>query len=103
MEPHSLDGAYSEGGSQVSWEDGERVFRRGWRLDENGKRRAVLDGLFPILVNQPGEQGRADDELPPLRVESSSRLGGNRLVERAALSLERRDILGIAFSCSKSC
>ena len=32
---------YSDGGSQVLWEDGERVFRRGWRLDDNGKR-AVL-------------------------------------------------------------
>src|SRR5215831_12375023 len=42
MVPHSLNGAYSVGGSQVLWEDGERVFRRGWRLDRNGKRRAVL-------------------------------------------------------------
>src|SRR6266566_10003509 len=42
MVPHSLNGAYSAGGSQVLWEDGERVFRRGWRLDDNGKRRAVL-------------------------------------------------------------
>jgi hypothetical protein len=40
--PHSLNGAYSDGGSQVLWHDGERVFRRGWRLDDNGKRRAVL-------------------------------------------------------------
>ena len=42
MVPHSLNGAYSDGGSQVLWEDGERVFRRGWRLDDDGKRRAVL-------------------------------------------------------------
>jgi hypothetical protein len=42
MVPHSLDGAYSEGGSQVLWEDGERVFRRGWRLDDNGKRPVLL-------------------------------------------------------------
>src|SRR5262249_59549952 len=41
MVPPSLNGAYSDGGSQVLWEDGERVFRRGWRLDDNGKR-AVL-------------------------------------------------------------
>ena len=27
----SLNGAYSDGDSQVLWEDGERVFRRGWR------------------------------------------------------------------------
>ena len=46
MVPHSLYGAYSDsdGGSQASWEDGERVFRRGWRLDDNGKR-AVLIAL----------------------------------------------------------
>src|ERR1043166_3843853 len=42
MEPQSLDSPDSDGGSQVLWEDGERVFRRGWRLDDNGKRRAVL-------------------------------------------------------------
>ena len=34
--------AYSGLGSQVLWEDGERVFRRDWRLDDNGKRHAVL-------------------------------------------------------------
>src|SRR5215831_5230069 len=39
---HALDGAYSDSGSQVLWEDGERVFRRGWRLEENGERRSVL-------------------------------------------------------------
>src|SRR5215470_5030085 len=39
---HSPDGAYSEGGSQVLWEDGERVYHRGWRLDDDGERRAVL-------------------------------------------------------------
>jgi hypothetical protein len=44
MEPHSLTGAYSDGGSQVLSQDGERVFRRGWRLDDNGKR-AVLIAL----------------------------------------------------------
>jgi serine/threonine protein kinase len=42
MVSHSLNGAYSDGASQVLWEDGERVFRRGWRLDDNGTRRAVL-------------------------------------------------------------
>src|SRR5262252_1499037 len=42
MVPHSPNGAYSDGGSQVLWEDGERVFRRGWRLDDAGERRAVL-------------------------------------------------------------
>ena len=42
MVPHSLNVAYSDGDSQVLWEDCERVFRRGWRLDDEGKRRAVL-------------------------------------------------------------
>src|SRR6516164_7997226 len=42
MVPHSLDGAYSEGGSQVLWEDGERIFRRGWGLNDNGKRAVLL-------------------------------------------------------------
>src|SRR5262249_28127270 len=30
--PDLLIGAYSDGDSQILWEDGERVFRRGWRL-----------------------------------------------------------------------
>ena len=42
MVPHSLNDAYSDGGSEVLWQDGERVFRRGWRLDDDGKQRAVL-------------------------------------------------------------
>ena len=42
MVPHSQNVAYLDVGSQVLWEDGERAFRRGWRLDDAGKRRAVL-------------------------------------------------------------
>src|SRR5262245_15630358 len=42
MVPHSQNVAYSDGASQALWEDGERIFRRGWRLDDEGKRRAVL-------------------------------------------------------------
>jgi hypothetical protein len=41
MVPPSLNVAYSDGGSQVVWDDGERVFSRGW-LDDEGKRRAAL-------------------------------------------------------------
>src|SRR4051812_18889405 len=37
-----LNVAQSDGSSQVLWEDGERVFSRGWRLDDNGNRLAVL-------------------------------------------------------------
>jgi PAS domain S-box-containing protein len=40
--PYSPNGPYSERDSQVLWEDDERVFRRGWRLDVNGKRCAAL-------------------------------------------------------------
>jgi hypothetical protein len=42
MVPHSLIGAYLDGSSQVLWEDGERVFRRGWRPDDSGEQRAIL-------------------------------------------------------------
>jgi hypothetical protein len=42
MVPHSQNVAYSDGDSQVLWKDSERVFHRGWRLDDEGKRRAVL-------------------------------------------------------------
>src|SRR6516162_4746900 len=50
MVPHSVNGTYSDGSSQVLWEDGERVFRRGWGLDDNG-RRAVL--LVMPAADQP--------------------------------------------------
>lgn len=42
MVRQSLNVAYSDGSSQVLWEDGERVFSRGWRVDDNGNRLAVL-------------------------------------------------------------
>src|SRR5262249_49335402 len=42
MVPHSLNVAHSDGESQVLWEAGERAFRRGWRLDDDGQPRAVL-------------------------------------------------------------
>ena len=42
MVQQPLNVAYSDGSSQVLWEDGERVFSRGWRLDDNGNRLAVL-------------------------------------------------------------
>src|SRR5262245_25410575 len=51
MEPHSLTGPYSDDTSQVLWEDGERVFRRGWRLGDNGEKRAVL--LVMPAADQP--------------------------------------------------
>ena len=33
---------YSDGRSEVLWEDGEHVFRRGWRLDGNSKRAVLI-------------------------------------------------------------
>jgi len=42
MMPHSLNGPYSDADSEVLWEDGERAFRRGWRLEDNGNGSAVL-------------------------------------------------------------
>ena len=33
---------YSDDSSQILWEDGERVFRRGWRPDDSGEQRAIL-------------------------------------------------------------
>src|SRR5436190_19496224 len=51
MVQQSLNIAYSDGSSQVLWEDGERVFSRGWRLDDNGNRLAVL--LVAPAADQP--------------------------------------------------
>ena len=42
MVPHSLNVAYSDTDSQVLWEDGDRVFCRGWRLGDDGNPSAVL-------------------------------------------------------------
>src|SRR5580704_12081321 len=50
MMPFSLHGVYPDGDWQVSWEDGERVFYRGSRLDDDGSRSAVL------LVGPAAEQ-----------------------------------------------
>jgi len=32
----------TDGGSQVLWEDGQRVFCRGWRIGNDGNRSPVL-------------------------------------------------------------
>jgi PAS domain S-box-containing protein len=47
--PDSLNDAYSDGGSQILWEDGEHVFRRGWRLGDNGKRAVLM--VLPAAEN----------------------------------------------------
>ena len=38
----SLNGVYQDGSRQVLWEDGERVFCRGWRQGDDGNPSAVL-------------------------------------------------------------
>jgi hypothetical protein len=42
MNPSSWFDAGGDHSLQVLWEDGERVFCRGWRLDPDGQRKAVL-------------------------------------------------------------
>src|SRR3954464_2288177 len=84
MVQQSLNLAYSEGSSQVLWEDGERVFSRGWRLDDCGNRLPVL--LVAAAADRPS-RSRLDrlahelslkDELDaawavrPLKVERGS-------------------------------
>src|SRR5215470_347318 len=59
MVPHSLKDEYSDGNSQVLWEDGERVVRRSWRLDDNGGRR-------PVLIVQPAADHPARSTLDRL-------------------------------------
>jgi serine/threonine protein kinase len=39
---HSVNDMNPDGHFQVAWEDGERVFHRGWRLGDDGSCRAVL-------------------------------------------------------------
>jgi PAS domain S-box-containing protein len=59
MVPHSLNDEYSDGHSQVLWEDGERVVRRSWQLDDNGGRR-------PVLIVQPAADHPARSTLDRL-------------------------------------
>src|SRR5215468_6100949 len=51
MVPHLLKRAYLDGGSQILGEDGERIFRRTWRLDDSGGRRSVL--IVQSAVDHP--------------------------------------------------
>ena len=57
--PHLLNGACSDSNSQVLWEDGERVVRRSWRLDDKGGRR-------PVLIVQPAADHPARSTLDRL-------------------------------------
>src|SRR5215475_1110026 len=69
MVQQSLNVAYSDGSSQVLWEDEERVFSRGWRLDDNGNRIAVLlvtpaaDHPSPSRLDRLTHEYELKDEL----------------------------------------
>ena len=57
--PNLLNSACADGNSQVLWEDGERVVRRSWQLDDNGGRR-------PVLIVQPAADHPARSTLDRL-------------------------------------
>src|SRR5215475_3120631 len=69
MVQQSLNVACSDGSSQVLWEDEERVFSRGWRLDDNGNRLAVLlvasaaDHPSPSRLDRLTHEYELKDEL----------------------------------------
>src|SRR3954466_5072064 len=69
MVQQSLNVAYSDSNSQVLWEDGERVFSRGWRLDDNGNRLPVLlvapaaDHPSPSSLDRLTHEYELKDEL----------------------------------------
>jgi PAS domain S-box-containing protein len=52
LNPTSRFGAQGDGSLQVLWEDGERVFCRGWRPDTEGNRGAVL-AVLPAAEHPP--------------------------------------------------
>ena len=56
MALHSQNGEYLDGDSKILWEDGERAFRRGWRLDDDGKPDAhcsCLRSPVPLAPRSP--------------------------------------------------
>jgi hypothetical protein len=68
MVQQSLNVAYSDGSSQVLWEDGECVFSRGWRLDDNGNRLVLLvapaaDHPSPSRLDRLTHEYELKDEL----------------------------------------
>src|SRR5262245_17664 len=71
MVPHLPTDAYSDGCSEILWEDGERVVRRGWRAHDNGKRRPVLMVLPAVdhpsraSLDRLAHEYELKDELDP--------------------------------------
>src|SRR5262245_10855531 len=52
--PHSRNGVYPDGSGQALWTDGERIFCQGWRLGDDGERKAVL--AVKPAAEQPSPQ-----------------------------------------------
>src|SRR6516164_1917513 len=92
MVQQSLNIAYSDGSSQVLWEDGERVFSRGWRLDDNGNRLAVLlvapaaDHPSPSRLDRLRHEYELKDELD--RAWAAQPLALMRVADRTVLVLD---------------
>jgi len=69
MMPYSLNGACPDDSCQVLWEDGERVFCRGWRLGDDGERNAVLvvfpaaEHPSPLVLDRLAHEYGLRDEL----------------------------------------
>ena len=72
MVSHSLSGAYSDCNSQILWEDGERVFRRGSQLGDGGQQREVL-----IVVPTADHPVRANTLLQATKEEVMSKYTGD--------------------------
>ena len=60
MVPHSLNIAYSDGSSQILWEDSERVLHRGWRLDDGGSQRLEIGGFHLRKRDVSGDSDHDD-------------------------------------------
>src|SRR5262249_41385216 len=76
----SLDSEYANGGSQLLWEDGERAFYRGWRLDDNGRQRTVL-----IVLPAPDHPSRSSLDRLTHEYELRNNLDGGWAVRPFAL------------------
>jgi hypothetical protein len=85
MVPHSLNVAHSDGGTQILWKDGERVFHRGWRLDDDGKRREVL-----IAIPAANHPSRSSLERFAHEYELKDELDATWAVRPAARILEHQ-------------
>src|SRR4051812_41771762 len=81
MVQQSVNIAYSDDSSRVLWEDGERVFSRGWRLDDNGNRLAVL--LVTPTADHPS---RSRLDRLTLEYELKDELDGSWAVRPLALT-----------------